>query len=220
MGAQVDGGEFFGDQLSEQHSELLHFESRTRHAKAVELLIVLQVVRCDCVEEFIPCHNACMVAGGGVVVVRLLQPRTSVRPGAPPAGAEANLHVQPDVLAPSRADPAFGDERVPDEAGPHDRIRHGPPAAAGLRSGDKAQTRICVVLAGRTPASKCPLFRSGAEPGVSHRGDLAYALNETRNYGETDRELLLRPEASRLRQRRAPVLPDRQICAIPTSGGG
>ena len=36
------------------------------------------------------------------------------------------------------ASPAFGDERVSDETVPHNRIRHGRPAAAGLRLGDRA----------------------------------------------------------------------------------
>ena len=49
-------------------------------------------------------------------------------------------------------------------------------------------------------------------------GPVVVALDETRNYGETDRELLLRAEAEVVFSRDGrPVLPDRQICANGSS---
>jgi hypothetical protein len=75
-----------------------------------------------------------------------------------------------------------------------------------------------LVSVSREPVDRQAASRDEAEAGAIELG--ADARDETRNSGEIDRELLLRPEAEVVRQSRPPVLADRQICAIPTTEGG
>jgi len=94
-------------------------------------------------------------------VKRQCAPRTAppLRRRQAVAAPATPLHMQIGHCARRCASPALGDERASDEAGPHNRIRHGRAAAAGLRLGDVRMTRaaLSVVIAG-------PRGRSSARP--------------------------------------------------------